>query len=109
MRTERELGDGCSTFAALVVLERLEGHEGAGAGDQLVGELGLVVRLLDLVVVVLGVVCIVANGQRRLVTRGTNGMLSAPKPNMFAVSSWVGMWIGIGCGLFADCRSLVLL
>ena len=53
MRTERELGDGCSTFAALVVLERLEGHEGAGACDQFVGELCLVVGVLNALVVVL--------------------------------------------------------
>ena len=48
--------EGEHTFVTLVVLELLECHKRARAGDQLVAELGLVVGLLDFVVVVLGVV-----------------------------------------------------
>ena len=47
------------TLPALVVLESLEGHEGSATGQKLVGELGLVVARLELVVVVLSVVCCV--------------------------------------------------
>lgn len=43
------------TLLALVVLKGLEGHEGGAAGEELVGELGLVAALLELVVVFLGV------------------------------------------------------
>lgn len=49
-------GEAGSTFVPLVVFEGFEGHEGAGTGDELVAELGLVVGLLDVVVVLLGVV-----------------------------------------------------
>lgn len=40
------------TVLTLVVLEGLEGHEGGTTGEELVGELGLVVRLVGLLVVV---------------------------------------------------------
>lgn len=81
------------TLVALVVLEGLEGHEGTGAGDDLVGELCLVVRLLDAVVVVLGVVCGERQSQSERLVRerkreGVGGARSdVPKPNMFAVDS----------------------
>ncbi len=40
-----------------MVLKGFEGGKGGTAGEELVGELGLVVALLELVVVFLGVAC----------------------------------------------------
>lgn len=42
------------TLLALVVLEHLHGGEGSTTGEQLMAELGLVVRLVGLLVVVTG-------------------------------------------------------
>lgn len=43
---------GLLTLIALVVLEHLHGGEATGTGEELMAELGLVVRLVDLLVVV---------------------------------------------------------
>ena len=65
-----------------MVFEGVEGHEGARARDQFMGELCLVVGVLDALVVVL---CIAWNVCQRGNVRTSSNRGGLPKPNIVAV------------------------
>ena len=73
------------TLVTLVVLEGLHGQEAGTSGEELMGELSLVVRLVDLLVVVASLIW--ETRQQELQAR--QPWTSSPNPNILT-EGWVG-------------------